>query len=81
MEHTIKLTDAEEVALSFVSEDPQVWIENAVHNRCRIAIDEILKIALEKSIEAGVTLPPNKEEIVILAKEKGWLVPPQVIVS
>jgi len=33
--YTVTLTDAEDKALRYVAFDPQDWIDNAVHNRCR----------------------------------------------
>ena len=41
MNITITLTAAQEKGLAYVALSPQEWAENAVHNRCRIAIDEI----------------------------------------
>ena len=39
--YTITLSDAEDKALHVVALSAQDWIDNAVHERCRIAIDEI----------------------------------------
>jgi hypothetical protein len=44
MKYTITLTEAEDKALSYVALSQQDWIDNAVHERCRVAIDEIVKI-------------------------------------
>ena len=71
--YQITLTAAEDLALSYASVSPQEWIDNAVHERCRIAIDDIIKIALEKSIETNTPLPTSKDSIVALAFDKGWV--------
>ena len=42
MEIIITLTDTEYNALSRVCADPQEWAENAVRERARIAIEEIV---------------------------------------
>jgi hypothetical protein len=73
MNYTVKLTEVENAALSYVVASQEDWIDNAVHERCRIAIDEIVAIALEKSIETNTPLPTSKDEIVLLAFEQGWV--------
>ena len=40
--YTITLSDAQNKALSYLAVDQQEWIENAVFERCRIAIEEIV---------------------------------------
>ena len=42
MNFTITLSDAEHKALSYVALSPEDWINNAVHERCRIAVEEIV---------------------------------------
>lgn len=64
MNITIELTDTEASALAFVSYSPQEWAENALHNRCRIAIDEIVQIVMTKCLETGEQLPTTREAIV-----------------
>lgn len=64
MNITIELTDTEASALAFVSYSPQEWAENALHNRCRIAIDKIVQIVMTKCLETGEQLPNTREAIV-----------------
>ena len=73
MKYSIEITETEDMALSFAAVDQQAWITNAVHNRCRVAIDEIVKIAVEKFIAAGEPTPASKEEIVFEAFDRGWV--------
>jgi hypothetical protein len=72
-QYTITLTAAENAALSYVAASQQEWIENAVHERCRIAIDELVKITVEKCLETGIQLPGTKDDIIMLAFEQGWV--------
>jgi hypothetical protein len=65
--YTITLTDAEDKALSVVAVSQQEWIDNAVHERCRIAIDEIVAAEVERITSAGGTLSGSKEDIVLAA--------------
>jgi hypothetical protein len=71
--YTIILTDAENLALHHVAISAQEWIDNAVHERCRIAIDEIVALSVEQCLAQGIQLPGSKDEIVELAKSQGWL--------
>jgi hypothetical protein len=73
MEYIITLTEAEDAALSFVALSQNDWIQNAVHERCRIAIDEIVKITVEKCLETGTPIPSSKEEMVTLSFSQGWV--------
>ena len=68
--YTITLTDAQDKALSVVALDQQEWIENAVFERCRIAIDEIVNAEVQRKIAAGETISGTKEEIVLAADVK-----------
>lgn len=72
--YSVTLSDAEDKALSWASFSQQEWIDNVVHERCRIAIDEIVKIGVEKCFEAGIQVPASKDAMVALAFEKGWVI-------
>ena len=43
-DYTITLTDTEEMAMQYAANGVQDWIDNAVHNRARIAIEEIVAL-------------------------------------
>jgi hypothetical protein len=65
--YTITLTDAQDKALSVVAVDQQDWIENAVFERCRIAIEEIVNAEVQRKLAAGETISGSKEDIVMAA--------------
>ena len=46
--YTVGITTAEFKALESITVDQQVWIENAIQNRARIAIDNIQTLKLIK---------------------------------
>ena len=73
MNYQITLTEAEDKALSYVAFSQQEWIDNAIHERCRIAIEDIVKITVEKCLENNVQIPGSKDEMVLLAFEQGWI--------
>ena len=73
MDYKITLTTAEDLALGCVAVSQETWINNAIHERCRLAIEEVSRICIEKCLEENVQIPSSKEEMVILAIEKGWV--------
>ena len=67
---TIELTAAQEKALAFVAFSPQEWAENAVHNRCRIAIDEIYATEVARmTADPEITSIPADKDAVVLAAD------------
>jgi hypothetical protein len=71
--YTIELTDTEKAAMEYVAYSPQEWVENAFKERERIEIDEIVKIAVDKFLDANQTIPGSREEIVAAAYSNGWV--------
>ena len=69
-QYTITLSDAEDKALSIIALSQQDWIDNAVHERCRIAIEEIVAAEVERITAEGGTLSGTKEDIVLAAPIK-----------
>lgn len=63
--YTITLSDAEDKALHVVAFSAQDWIDNAVHNRCRIAIEEIVAAEVQRKLAAGESITGSKEDIVM----------------
>ena len=73
MEYTVTLTAAEDKALAAVALSQQDWIDNAVHERARVAIEEIVGLVVQKCLESGVSIPGSKDEMVELAYAQGWV--------
>jgi hypothetical protein len=67
--YTITLSNAEDKALATVA-NQQEWIDNAVHNRCRIAIEEIVAAEVERITSIGGEISGTKEDIVMAAQVK-----------
>lgn len=74
MNYTVTLSNAEDKALAYVAFSQQDWIDNAVHERCRIAIDEIAKICFEQCLANNIQIPGSKEAMVDLAFQNGWVI-------
>jgi hypothetical protein len=68
--YTITLTDAEDKALNWAAVSAQDWMDNAVHERCRIAIEEIVIAEMQRKLSLGQELSGTKEEIVLAAPIK-----------
>jgi hypothetical protein len=68
--YTITLSSAEDKALHSVAMSAQDWIDNAVHERCRIAIEEIVAAEVQRITASGGTLSGSKEDIVNAAPIK-----------
>lgn len=71
--YNITLTAAEDAALSYAALSQDDWIQNAVHERCRVAIDEIVQVTVAKCLETNVQIPGSKDEMVTLAFAQGWV--------
>jgi len=65
--YTINLSDAENKALGVVALSQQDWIDNAVHERCRLAIEEIVNAEVQRLLAAGQPITGTKEDIVLAA--------------
>jgi len=70
--YTITLTDAEKKALEYIALSVQDWIDNAVHNRARIAIDEIYgeEVARMTADPTITSIPADKDAVVLAANLK-----------
>lgn len=65
--YTITLSDAEDKALNVIAVSAEEWINNAVKERCRIAIDEIVNVEVQRKLANGETISGSKEDIVVAA--------------
>ncbi len=68
--YTITLSDADDKALHFVAVNGGEWIENAVKERCRIAIEEIVAAEVQRKLDAGEPITGTKDDIVLAAPIK-----------
>lgn len=65
--YTITLSDAEDKAIHVVALDAQEWIDNAVHERCRIAIEDIVAKEVERKLFIREPITGSKDDIVLAA--------------
>jgi hypothetical protein len=71
--YTITLTDTEKMAMEYIAYDPQDWVENIFKERARLAIEEIVKLSVDKFLELGQPIPGSREEIVDAAYQNDWI--------
>ena len=65
--YTVTLTDAEDKALHVIAMSAQEWIDNAVHERCRLSMDEIVNAEVQRKLAAGEPITGSKDDIVMAA--------------
>lgn len=65
--YSITLSDAENKALGVVALSQNDWIQNAVKERCRIAIEEIVAAEVQRKLAAGEPITGSKDDIVMAA--------------
>ena len=70
---TVSLTDTENKGMEYVAASVQDWADNALTNRARIAIDEIVKIYTDRALDEGVQIPATRDLIVVDAFTRGWV--------
>jgi hypothetical protein len=68
--YTITLSDAQDKALAYVAYSQQEWIDNVVHERCRIAIDEIVNAEVQRKLSVNEPITGSKDDIVMAADIK-----------
>lgn len=70
---TVSITDTENKGMEYVAASVQDWADNALTNRARIAVDEIVKIYTDRALDEGVQIPATRELIVNDAFTRGWV--------
>ena len=70
---SVNITDTEMKAMEYVAMSPLAWADNAVTNRARIAMDEIISIYTNRALDEGVQIPTTRDEIVNDAFARGWV--------
>ena len=75
--YTVSLNATEEQAMRYVAMNPQEWVDNAVKNRARIAIDEIVALYTKRALDEGVQIPTTRGDIVKDAYAREWVMSAQ----
>jgi hypothetical protein len=65
--YTIELSDAEDKEFGVIAVSQNDWIQNAIKERCRLAIEEIVAAEVQRKLAAGETISGSKEDIVMAA--------------
>jgi len=71
--YTVEYTDTEDLAMHYAAVSADDWIQNAAHERARIAIEEIVQIAVQQFLAVSQSIPGTREEIVAAAFANGWV--------
>lgn len=67
----ITLTDTQMKGLEYAAMSAQEWASNAVTERARIAVDEIVEITVKHCLDNGIQVPGTRDEIVTFAFAQG----------
>ena len=59
--------------MEYIAYTPQDWVENVMKERARLAIEEIVKLSVDKFLELGQSIPGSREEIVAAAYQNNWI--------
>ena len=79
MEYTITLTDAEKIAMEYISVDVKEWIENSAKARAFIAMKEIQSMLVDHFNNNEIALAIGLDAQISQAKELGILQKQEVI--
>jgi hypothetical protein len=72
MEIKVTLNEVESKALSYLALDPQDYVEHAIKESCRLAIDEIFQQEIARMAQdpSVLTIPADKNSVVLAANIK-----------
>lgn len=63
--YTVNLSDSEQIAMEYVAADVNEWIQNVVHERARIASEQMVSEYINERLVTGESISGTKEEIVM----------------
>lgn len=69
----IELSAAEVKAMSAVTVDLKGYIQNAASVRANASLNEIVQIVVSNCLDAGLSIPSTKEEMIELAFSQEWV--------
>ena len=61
---TVTITDAEEKAFAWDTVDPDAWVDNVVHEKCRKTKDRLYEQEVKRMTESVTSIPANKDTII-----------------
>ena len=59
--YEIELTDTEDKAMTYCTVSTQDWVDNALKNRARVAIDEIISANMAHCNANGITIATGED--------------------
>jgi hypothetical protein len=67
--YTVTLSDPEQKAMEYVSTDVDFWIQNAVHERARLAMDEMAATHIKTELAAGNAVSGSTVEEIVMQSD------------
>jgi hypothetical protein len=65
---TIELTDIEVKGLNYVALSADEWIQNAIRERARLAIDELVNDDIQFRLKNGLAISGTREEMAMASE-------------
>jgi len=63
--YTITLDEIEQKAMEYIAVDVDAWIQNAVHERARLGMEEMVANHVEDALATGKPISGNKHDIAL----------------
>ena len=63
--YTIELSDVEQKAMEYIAVDIDQWVQNAIHERARLAIEEMVRDDISYRMQNGLTISGTRDEMVL----------------
>jgi hypothetical protein len=63
-EYIITLTDNQTKAITYLSANPQEWIQNAILGKANMAMAVMAEAEIERLTAAGLPVPETRDEII-----------------
>ena len=63
---TVTITDAEEKAFAWDTVDPDAWVDNAIHEKCRKAKDRLYEQEVKRMTDddSVTSIPADKDTVI-----------------
>lgn len=61
-DYTVKLTDTEDKAMTYAALSTQDWVDNALKNRARVAIDKIVSLNMQHCNANGIAIATGEDK-------------------
>jgi|APGre2960657404_1045060.scaffolds.fasta_scaffold369111_1 hypothetical protein len=69
-EYKIQITEEEKLVLEATTGNIQSWIDNAIHNRARIALSDMISLYVAQALQNNWEIPSKQIDLIKAAIDK-----------